>query len=405
LSEQANHRYLPVTETSSSLSADETKFQTLLESAPDAVVVVDRDGRIVLVNTQTERLFGYARDELLGQIVDILLPHRMWAGHVRHRQAYTSDPRIRPMGQQQLDLIALRKDGTEFPAEISLAPLETPDGLLVTSMIRDITERKRAEEARAQLASEHAARVHAETEVRAREEFLSIAAHELKTPLTSVKASAQFLDRLLHTPATSPDHLLRLSGQLNSQVDRLEALVADLLDVSRIQLGRLTMRPESVDLVELARQIVKRFESSPELTHKHSLVIDGPVRLAGTWDGQRLDQVLTNLVSNALKYSPDGGDVRIIIRQEGNDAVLRVQDAGIGIAAADQANLFEPFTRGTTLNGSVSGSGLGLYISHQIIEGHGGEMWIESTPGQGSIFGLRLPLAGAAVAPDATAIS
>jgi PAS domain S-box-containing protein len=203
-------------------------MQALVEAAPDAMVIADADGRIVLVNSQTETVFGYQREELLGQPVELLMPPALAALHQRYRGRYVAQPRTRPMGLG-LDLIARRKDGSEFPVEISLSPLHTAAGLLVTAVVRDVTERKLLEAERQQLADERHRRTleqlrrqDAERAVRDREEFLSIAAHELKTPLTAIKASAQFLERLLNAAAADGPSLTALVGRLTSQIARLE---------------------------------------------------------------------------------------------------------------------------------------------------------------------------------------
>lgn len=233
----------------------------------------------------------------------------------------------------------------------------------------------------------------AQDAIRARDEFLSIASHELKTPLTTVKAYVQLLDREVRSG--DPDHgrLVGLTDHLQGQVWRLEMLVADLLDASRIQQGRLELRRERVDLVELAREALARVDGAPERTpaHRLSLVQNGPV--VGDWDPARLDQVLTNLLSNALKYSPNGGEVCVRVVQDGDHAVLTVSDEGIGISPADRARLYEPFSRGDLAHLRASGTGLGLFISARIVERHDGTIDVESEVGRGTTFTVRLPQA------------
>ncbi|MEX2314851.1 MAG: ATP-binding protein, partial [Thermomicrobiales bacterium] len=357
------------------------------------MVTVDESGRIVLVNSQTEQMFGYNRDELIGQQIEILMPERFHGAHHAHRTSFLSDPRTRSMGAE-LDLVARRQDGSEFPADISLSPLHpssTADDLLVTAIIRDITERRRWEAERAQLAGEQARRREAEQAIRQREEFLTIAAHELKTPLTSVKAAAQFLVRLLDSPSDTPPDLRRPAQQLTSQVARMESLVADLLDASRLQLGRLPMSPEPIDLIPLIQQVIDQFTSAAEQTPARRIVVDAPSSVTGAWDPARLDQVLTNLISNALKYSPAGGEVRITVRCHADEIDVSVADRGIGIAPEDQTGLFQPFARGSTPSRTVSGTGLGLYNSNQIVRRHGGQIRVERQMGVGSTVSFHLP--------------
>jgi signal transduction histidine kinase len=225
-----------------------------------------------------------------------------------------------------------------------------------------------------------------------REEFLGIAAHELKTPLTTVKGYVQMAVRLVGRPALDRKRLVEVQAALEHQVSRMEGLVIDLLDIARIQRGELELRLGPVDLVELARQVVDRFEHAPERTPRHRLVLEAAGAVRGHWDADRLDQVLTNLVSNALKYSPDGGEVRVRAERCDGQAVVTVRDEGLGIAVDEQAGLFQPFARGSAARG-IRGTGLGLYIAAQIIARHGGTITVASEPGAGATFTVRLPLA------------
>jgi K+-sensing histidine kinase KdpD len=248
--------------------------------------------------------------------------------------------------------------------------------------------------ARAALALDNAS-LHraAQAAVRQREQFLAIASHELRTPLTTVKGYSQLLARQARQPALDREQVAGLAEQLQRQVARLEALVADLLDASHLQRGHLDLHPEPVDLVALARQVLDRFEYAPERTPRHVLALDAPAPVTGQWDAGRLDQVLTNLIANALKYSPLGGEVRVGVYRRGDWAELTVRDQGIGIPADEQATLFEPFARGQDARQYARGAGLGLYIAAQIVERHGGTVAVHSQPGAGSTFTVRLSLA------------
>jgi signal transduction histidine kinase len=241
--------------------------------------------------------------------------------------------------------------------------------------------------------AEQRARAEAQAAVRLREEFLGIASHELKTPLTIMKGYVQVLTRRAGQRDLSAARLSSIYDALGRQVQRLEALVASLLDTARVQQGRLVLERRPADLVEIAQQVLARFDDSPELTEQHRLTLaaDGPVE--GVWDADRLDQVLTNLISNALKYSPAGGEVRITLRQVDDEAEMTVSDQGIGIPADEQAQLFQPFYRGTShLPHGIKGVGLGLYLSGRIVDRHGGRITIASAPEGGTIFTVRLPL-------------
>jgi PAS domain S-box-containing protein len=232
----------------------------------------------------------------------------------------------------------------------------------------------------------------AQDAVRIREEFLSIASHELKTPLTTVKGYGQILGRLLRRPSVDTDRLVRLADQLQDQLSRFETLIADLLDVSRIQQRGLELRPEPTDLVSLVRMVVSRFEYPAEPEPRHSFALHAPEELPGVWDPDRLDQVLTNLLSNAVKYSPDGGIITVNIElTEDEQVMLSVTDQGIGIPESEQGQLFRPFARSETVQRAISGVGLGLYISQQIVTRHGGVIWLQSSPGVGTRFTILLP--------------
>jgi PAS domain S-box-containing protein len=226
-----------------------------------------------------------------------------------------------------------------------------------------------------------------------REEFLGVAAHELRTPLTTLKGYTQFLARLLGQSALDRDRLTAAHAALERQLGRLERLVADLLDVARMQRGELALRPEPMDLVDLARQVLDRFEQAPERSARHRLVLEATEAVVGRWDPDRLDQALTNLVSNALKYSPAGGEVRVRVARCDGAAIVRVRDEGLGLAPEEQAGIFRPYARGRAARG-VEGTGLGLYVAAQVAARHGGTIAVESTLGAGSTFTIRLPLAG-----------
>lgn len=233
----------------------------------------------------------------------------------------------------------------------------------------------------------------AQEAARAREEFVSLVSHELKTPLTVIKGYIQVMERYLEKPDWERDRIRTTRERLSTQVERLELLVSDILDVSRMQRGRLDLNvvPDT-DLVELARQVMERFDDAIERRPDHVLRIraDGPVY--GSWDPLRLDQVFSNLLSNALKYSPDGGPIDVYIQEDPSQAIVKVRDSGVGISAEEQDSLFQPFQRGAAAARGISGTGLGLYITKQIIEQHGGWIGVDSAPGQPTTFEFTLPL-------------
>jgi PAS domain S-box-containing protein len=353
---------------------------TLLDSVPDAMIVADEAGIIVHVNGMGERLFGWPRAELLGQPVEILLPARFRAMHQVHRSGYHAAPRTRPMGLG-LDLSGLRRDGGEFDAEISLAPVLVDGRPCVMAAVRDVTERKRLEE-RARMWRK------AKEEVRERDEFLSIASHELRTPVAALQLQLQLLQRAANRSA---DHVPpAVEGKLDAlerQTRRIGFLVGELLDVSRMRLGRLELAVEDADLSEIARETVAHLRDELEKSGSRLLLDLAPT--PGRYDRSRLEQVITNLLVNAAKFG-QGKPISLHVAPDGDRARLRVTDRGIGISAEDQARVFERFERAVTSQ-HFGGLGLGLYIARQIVDAHGGEIRVESAPGTGTSFVVLLP--------------
>jgi PAS domain S-box-containing protein len=228
-----------------------------------------------------------------------------------------------------------------------------------------------------------------------RDQFVAIASHELRNPVTGAKGFLELLERQLAREEPDTARIARYIAQVHGTLDRMEGLVADLLDVSRIQQGRLDLQLEPCDLTALGAAILARLESGGEWTGTHTVTFDAPEQVVGSWDYARLDQVLTNLVSNALNYSPQGGNVRVAIAWDRTVtpplATITVSDQGLGIPEAERETIFQPFSRGSARGTTIGGTGLGLYIVRQIVEGHGGTITVDSALGKGSIFTVRLP--------------
>jgi PAS domain S-box-containing protein len=359
----------------------EERFRGLLEAAPDAMVIVSAAGAITLVNERTEAMFGYPRGELLGRPVEMLIPERYRAAHPLHRARYFDEPRKRPMGAGGLALFGVRANGSEFPVEISLSPMTSSEGTVAIAAIRDITDRVRAEEERGKL-------LQAQEAIRMRDEFLSIASHELRTPLTALQMQVESIQRGAQR-GLPLDRLARKVQVTRNAVERLGRLVNQLLDLSRITAGRLELAREEVDLASAVERVAA--ELADELERAGcELRLEIHDRVIGPWDPLRIDQVITNLVANAIKYGA-GKPIELTVAQaSGGLALLTVRDHGIGIAAEHQARIFQRFER-IVSERHYGGIGLGLWIVRQIVEAHGGTIRVWSQPAAGATFTVELP--------------
>ncbi len=364
--------------------ADE-RFRLAVESAPNAMVLLEDGVTILMVNAAAERLFGYSRGELLGQSVDLFVPARALDNHRRKRAEYLRAPDRRDMIRGG-DLTARRKDGSEVPVEIGLTPIAHGSKMWILASVVDISARIQAEEERKKFIAD------LREAVEARDAFLSIASHELKTPLTALQLTVQAFMRTLkktHQPEIATE---MVSGRLTTtarQVARLTTLVDQLLDVSRITSDRLSLECETVEIGTIICGVVERFAEAGAVK-PGQVTFELSENIYGYWDRERIDQILTNLLSNAVKYGKDK-PVEIHALQSDNAAIVRVRDHGMGIAPEHQAKIFGRFER-VVSDREYGGFGLGLWIVRQFVEAHGGTIRVDSKPAKGSLFEVFLPI-------------
>lgn len=361
----------------------EQRFRSFVEAAPDAMVIVDTRGRIVLVNSQTERLFGYGREELLGQLVEILVPRQARAGHSTHRANYFGHPAARPMGAD-MELFALRKDGTEFPVEISLSPLEVEGAALVSSAIRDITSRKRAEQSLRRANEDlHQARERAMQAERlaAIGQMAAGLAHEGRNALQQIQASVELLARRLRQ---EPE--VRFIAEIQRAEERLLRLFEDV----RGYAAPVNLECRVHNLAGLWREA---WEQTRPLREHRDVQLEERTEGADLYcfvDQFSIERVFHNILLNAVAACQDPARIEIHASDtelDGQPAVcVAILDSGPGLTAEQSKRAFEPFF--TT---KAKGTGLGMAISRRIVEAHGGRITACNRPTQGAEIQVALP--------------
>lgn len=372
--------------------ASEEKFRAVAETAPDAIVSADARGTITYFNGGAERIFGYRAPDVIGKPLALLIPDRF---HDAQRQAYsrflsTGDPRI--IGRM-VELVGRKKDGSEFPVELSQAVWRSGGETFFTGILRDISERRRAEE------GIRRAKEEAERATQAKSDFLSRMSHELRTPLNAVIGfSDLLLERIAGEITAKQEEFLR---DIRNSGAHLLALINDILDISKIEAGRMQLQFTDTDLTEVVTDALTTLQplSAQKGLDVSSVLDPGVVTVRA--DRVRLRQILYNLLSNAAKFTPPGGRIRVEAHRVNDEVEIAVVDTGPGISPDDLGKLFQEFSqlRGGEQSGHV-GTGLGLALVKRLVELHGGRVRVESEVGKGSRFLIRLSLAaGTETAP------
>jgi len=360
-------------------AADESDayFRTMLESAPDAMIIVDDRGKVAIVNARAEDMFGYGRDELLGHRVEMLLPERLRVDHKASRRTFTAAPEVRPMGPG-LDLVGLRKDGSEFPVEISLSPVMTSSGAFVSSVIRDVTVRKRMEK------EIIAARQAAERAQKANTAFLAAASHDLRQPVQALSLLNGALRRTV-----KDDRALEMIDHQEHSLTAMTNLLNSLLDISRLDAGVVTPEFEDFPMQRLIDRLSAEF--GRQASHKGLEFHSEPCAATVRSDPNLLSEIIQNLVQNAIRYT-DNGSIQMTCDCRGDVCRLEITDTGIGIEEDQLDKIFQEFHQAKAPGASKEGFGLGLAIVRRLADLLRHDISVESTSGKGSSFAVSMPV-------------
>lgn len=364
------------------LRVSEERLASIIRNAMDAIISLDQDQRIILFNAAAEKIFGCPAADALGKTLDPFIPDRYREAHRRHIHHFGETGTSARSMYTPASLSGVRADGEEFPLEATISQVDVGGRKLYTVIVRDITQRKRAEEL---------ARLYAETKEldRIKTELIAKVSHELRTPLTTIQEGVSQLTEGILGP-TTPDQQEYLSIVL-SDIGRLARIINDLLDVATIEAGRLVLTRERVDIVEVVRHATGLFEPQARGKGLHLRTVLPSARVEVSADRDKVVQVLANLLANALKFT-DEGEVELGVAELEDSVSITVRDTGRGIAEDEQPKIFQKFYQAGRIRGpGEKGTGLGLPIAKAFVEAHGGAISVTSEPGVGSTFTVVLP--------------
>jgi PAS domain S-box-containing protein len=360
----------------------------IVESADDAIISKTLQGIITSWNKSAERIFGYKADEIIGKPVLVIIPPELQDEETLILSKIRSGDRV-----EHFETVRLRKDGSRVDISLTVSPIRTPDGKIIgaSKIARDITDKKRAErERQILLKAAEDARHEAEMANRAKDNFLALLSHELRTPLHSMRGWLSMLSNGL----LNDEQQIRALDVILRGVDSQNALIEDLLDVSRIVSGKMSIVREKISLVAVLNNVIEQMrpataEHHIDLSTELDMIVD---ELVG--DAIRLQQIFSNLINNAVKYTPPGGRISVSLKRNGDNAVIEVRDTGVGIDPEMASRIFERFEQGdNSTRRQFGGLGLGLTIARHLTELHGGKIEVESEGlGKGAAFRVTLPL-------------
>lgn len=409
------------------LDREKIKFEALFHYATIGIIISNHKGEITHINSQAEQIFGFETGELLGLPVEVLLPESAKERHQGYRRSYTYHPEVRPMGTGR-DLIARRKDGSEFPVEVSLSYFHCEDGLFVIAYLQDITLRKQRDEllqkqktdleAVTSQIKQLNANLEKEVEKRTKDltktlqqlessraelesalerekqlgelksRFVTMASHEFKTPLSTILTSATLISK--YKTESEQDNRDKHLKRIGDSVQHLTNLLNEFLSLGKLDEGKVGVKPEMVDLGNLVNEVAT--ELKDQLKNQQTIDIQLPGQpIIAKIDPNILRNILNNLLSNAIKFSPENKPIFIKISKSKNRLVLEVKDQGLGIPEEDQKHLFSRFFRAKNVE-TIKGTGLGLHIVQRYIELMGGSIQFESKIGVGTTFLLFFPV-------------